>query len=168
MMDDFKAEAIAQIDGVAELFSQIDDIKEAARQKRLALEKLVKAQKQAIKDALIAEAKAAASAAGVADGRDFAADIKGLKTLPSIKNALSTAIAQEKVGAEIAKNRDMPDITLTEIGRRLGLRVAADFVELMGFEMKVRGAGKVLAGADFGRLCDAIAAHAVKTKGEWA
>lgn len=103
-----KQEALAQIQSIDALFKAIDEIKDEARQKRLALEKSVKNQKEDIryKKVLAATDEFKSHVAALQKSTDvqipltapdFGSVIKGLKTLSSIQNALDTKLAQEKI-----------------------------------------------------------------------
>lgn len=106
-----KEQALAQTASIAELFAVIDELKEEARQKRLALEKLVKTRKESIKTELVgaAEKKWAELLNGlqsefgsvklVTDAPQFSNKIKGLRTIDSIKDALATEIANSAIEA---------------------------------------------------------------------
>lgn len=107
-----KQHALSQIASIDELFRTVDAIKEEARQKRLTLEKLVKQRKEAIRDKMVLDARArfiehvADLQHGISIIRlsinqpDFGGEIKGLKALNSIQNALDTALANAKIDAD--------------------------------------------------------------------
>ena len=107
-----KQAALAQTASIDELFRTVDALKEIARQKRLALEKLVKQRKDDIRIERVQAARAAfaahiATLQGEIDGLtldvpqpDFGGAIKGLKTLASVDNALGTALANGKIAAD--------------------------------------------------------------------
>jgi len=112
-----KKAAIAQTASIDELMRTIDHIKAQLRDKRLMLDKAVKEQKETIKlkiirdanelflnhlDALYAETKPIELNV---QRPDFAGAIKGLKKLDSIHDAVNTALANAKIGADaVAKD----------------------------------------------------------------
>jgi putative phage-type endonuclease len=114
-----KAHALSQTASIEELFRVVDDVSERIRQKRLTLEKLVKARKEEIKTAIVTEAltkfrqHTAALQAEIGTALDlrigqpmFGEAIKGLKTLSSIRNAVDTALATGKIEAD-ARAKDV-------------------------------------------------------------
>lgn len=111
-----KQHALAQTASIDELFRTVDAISEQMRSKRLALDKLVKAEKVNRKAAIISEARQALDAHVAKlneriggrwmppfnDGR-FAEATAGLKSLDSMRDKVSTALANAKIEAnEIA------------------------------------------------------------------
>ena len=104
-----KQHALSQTASIDELFRTVDEIKEEARQKRLALEKLVKQRKESIRIEMVEAARKQFSAhvaalqseiSGVllvVAQPDFGGAIKGLKTLVSIQNAIDTKLAAAKI-----------------------------------------------------------------------
>lgn len=108
-----KANALGQTASIDDLFRTIDAIKEEARQKRLTLDKLVKAEKENRKLEIIQKTNAELVShcnqlsircdAPVRIAVAFAEVVKGLKTLDSMRDKLSVALANAKVEAnEIA------------------------------------------------------------------
>jgi len=108
-----KDQALAQTASIDELFRAIDSIKEEARAKRLELEKLVKARKDAIRREIVADGKSAlaqhveslSKSTGMAvpaPAADFAAAIKGKRTISSLRDAADTLLAQAKIEANEA------------------------------------------------------------------
>lgn len=110
-----KDAALAQTGSIDDLFRTMDEISAEARRVRLDLDKLVKARKEAIKGEIVAEGVAAfaahirsLNAAMPANympqvPADFGGSIKGLKSVDSIRNAVSTELANAKIRAnEIA------------------------------------------------------------------
>lgn len=110
-----KQNALGQTADLDELFRAIDAIKEEARQTRLTLEKQSKAAKESKKAEIVRE-----YVGEFADhcnelkkriGTDFHAlfsygdEIKGLKTLTSLRNTLATALANAKVEANAIADR---------------------------------------------------------------
>lgn len=106
-----KAGALEQVDAVAVLSRNADTLHELARTTRLALEKLVKAEKENRRTAIVMKAQKdfadhiASLNASLgkpympAIAADFGAAIKGLKTIASIQNAVDTTMANAKVAA---------------------------------------------------------------------
>lgn len=110
-----KDAALAQTGSIDDLFRTMDEISAEARRVRLDLDKLVKARKEAIKGEIVAEGVAAfaahirtLNAAMPANympqvPADFGGCIKNLRTVDSIRNAVSTELANAKIRAnEIA------------------------------------------------------------------
>lgn len=117
-----KQHALSQTESIDALFRTIDDISAEARRVRLDLDKLVKARKEAIRGEIVAE-----GVKGLADhiaslnarlGRsympsvpaDFGGAIKGKKSLDSMKDAVSTVLANAKIEAN--RVADMIDANL--------------------------------------------------------
>lgn len=106
-----KEHALSQTSSIDQLFKAIDDISAEARKVRLDLEKLVKQRKDAIRDSIILDARQQLAAHVVslnatigkaympAMAGDFAAAIKGKRTLASLRDAASTELARVKVEA---------------------------------------------------------------------
>lgn len=111
-----KQQALAQTASIDELFRTVDAISAQMRDKRLALEKLVKAEKENRKAQIITEARQAiedhVTKLNTRTGGDwmpkasaapFVEAIKGLKSLDSMRDRVATALAQAKIEAnEIA------------------------------------------------------------------
>lgn len=107
-----KQHALSQTASIDELFRTVDAIKEEARQKRLTLEKLVKQRKESIRIEKVEKvnqlfsdhiAQLQSEIFGVqliVQRPNFGGEIKGLKTLSSIQNALDTALASAKIEAD--------------------------------------------------------------------
>lgn len=124
-----KESALAQTESIDALFRTIDDISAEARRVRLDLDKLVKARKEAIKSDIVADGIAALAkhveelnAAMPANympqvPADLGGCIKGLKSVDSIRNAVSTELANAKIRAsEIANKIHVNIKTLKESG----------------------------------------------------
>lgn len=107
-----KEHALSQTESIDVLFKAIDDITAETRRKRLELEKLVKARKDAIRsDIVIDAAKALQSHIdqinGTLGGRirmprvasDFAGAIKGKKSISSLREAADAELARAKIDA---------------------------------------------------------------------
>ncbi len=117
-LDAAKQHALSQTASIDDLFRTIDAIKEEARQKRLTLDKLVKAEKENRKSEIVAQARKAYGdhwsalcrrvggewipAVGVSY---FADAIKGLKSLDSMRDKASTALAHAKIEANAVADR---------------------------------------------------------------
>lgn len=110
-----KQNALGQTSSLDELFRTIDAIKEEARQTRLTLEKQAKGAKEnkkaAIVHGFVEEFSAYCKALTARVGTDFTAlfpyveEIKGLKTLTSLKNKMSDCLANAKVEADAIAGR---------------------------------------------------------------
>ena len=105
-----KQHALSQTASIDELFRTIDDIAENARQKRLAIDKLVKRRKDDIRTEIVMEAAKKLQAhidqinetlGGKVRLPEYRADfngaIKGKKTVASLQDAADTALAQAKI-----------------------------------------------------------------------
>lgn len=117
-LDAAKQHALSQTASIESLFRTIDAIKEEARQKRLTLDKLVKAEKENRKSEIVAQARKAygdhwsALCRRVggewipAVGASYFADaIKGLKSLDSMRDKVSAALANAKIEANAIADR---------------------------------------------------------------
>lgn len=112
-----KDQALGQTRTIAELFAAIDEISAAARQKRLDLEKYVKARKESVRlDHIRGAEKALQEFCETINNRlhplalpaqagNFAGVIKGLKTVASVKEAISTELARAKIEATAIAER---------------------------------------------------------------
>lgn len=143
-----KDHALSQTASIDELFRTIDDISAEARRVRLDLERLVKARKEQIRADIIAEGKAALDAHVaalntrlgadyIAYRADFAAAIKGKRTIDSLRNAVDTTLAHAKIATSaqadaidanlkaVAELTD--DMSLLPDLRTLALKPAEDF-----------------------------------------
>jgi hypothetical protein len=116
-LDAAKEHALSQTDSIDRLFRTIDEIREQARQTRLDLEKKVEARKKSIRHEIAQEAKNALDEhikgleqplenQGVKTGvindlvsADFAAAMKGKKTVRSLRDAVDERLAQAKIEA---------------------------------------------------------------------
>ena len=105
-----KAQALGQTASIDELFRTINAIQEEARQKRLQLEKLVKAEKDSRKTELVVEtdreyrehlARLNDRLGGNMPAQPiaFGEVTKGLKTIASMRDKLGTALANAKIAA---------------------------------------------------------------------
>ena len=109
--------ALAQIDPVEAMRRQVADLHETARSTRLLLEKVTKARKEQIRTEEVAKARAQFSEHVEAINKtfggkvrlpdvpaDFGGAIKGLKTLTSLRDAISTELARAKIEADRIAN----------------------------------------------------------------
>lgn len=104
-LDAAKSQALQQTATIDELFSTIDKLKELMRQKRLHLEKLVKAEKENRKQQIVANAQDAFSEwlseqecpIELTTSFDPATAIKGKKTIKSLQSAADDALAKAKI-----------------------------------------------------------------------
>lgn len=108
-LDLVKSQALAQTASIDELFRTIDSLREEMRAKRLTLDKLVKARKDAVRAEIIAEGRSAMDdhvkglnqRLGVkwmpAQTPNFAGAIKGLKTIQSVRDAVAHTLASAKI-----------------------------------------------------------------------
>lgn len=109
-----KQHALSQTQSIDELFRTIDAISEEARSKRLALDKLVKGRKEAIKGEIVAAGAAAVRAHYDAINATLGAHafqpaqtlqlnlgavIKGLRSINAMRDAVDAAVAAEKIEA---------------------------------------------------------------------
>lgn len=114
-LDAAKQHALSQTASIDALFRTIDAIKEEARQKRLTLDKLVKAEKENRKAEIVAKAQRELSAhitalqgrvgVLVSVGCNFGEAVKGLKSLDSMRDKVSTALANAKIEANAIADR---------------------------------------------------------------
>lgn len=112
-----KEQALAQTASIDELFRTIDHISEQMRQKRLSLDKLVKARKESIRSEIVFEAQSELDAHVVTlnsrlgapwvprQQGGFAEAIRGKKTVASVRDAAATALAQAKIAASSMADR---------------------------------------------------------------
>lgn len=108
-LDAAKQHALSQTRSIDELFRTLDDIKAEARTKRLELDKLVKARKEAIRgEIFMAGTKAFTSHVVELEKRtkpvpltyalpDFAGVMKGKKTVKSLRDAVDAELAKAKI-----------------------------------------------------------------------
>jgi predicted phage-related endonuclease len=107
-----KQHALSQTQSIDRLFSTIDEISAEARRVRLDLDKLVKAQKESIRNEILLK-NAAALTAYIADlntelgkplmpviAADFAGTMKGKRTLDTLRDAAETELARAKIAAK--------------------------------------------------------------------
>ena len=112
-----KQHALSQTASIDELFRAIDDISAEARRVRLELDKLVKARKEDIRAEIVAAGQKSlqehVAALNARIGRplmpavhaDFAAAIKGKRTIDSLRGAVDDTLAQAKIDANAIADR---------------------------------------------------------------
>jgi len=157
-LDLVKSQALAQTESIDQLFRTIDSLKAEMRSKRLTLDKLVKAEKESRKVEITAAAATEYAAhcralnarlapyympgPVIAHGSMFGNAIKGLKSLDSMRDKVSVALANAKIEASqiadrIEANRktvkdmsllpDFPDIctkSLEDFSALLAMRIS--------------------------------------------
>ncbi len=114
-LDAAKQHALSQTASIDELFRTIDAIKEEARQKRLTLDKLVKAEKENRKAEIVRSAHEAFSdhlaallkrtGVPIPAVGTFADAIKGLKSIDSMRDKVAAALANAKIDANAVADR---------------------------------------------------------------
>jgi len=156
-LDAAKQHALSQTDSIESLFRTIDAIKEEARQKRLTLDKLVKAEKENRRTEIVAQARKAYGdhwsalcrrvggewipAVGVSY---FADAIKGLKSLDSMRDKVSTALANAKIEANAiadridANRKTVEDMSLLPDFAQVCTKAPDDFAALYGMRKQQR------------------------------
>ena len=114
-LDLVKSQALAQTESIDQLFRTIDALKAEMRSKRLTLDKLVKAEKENRKGEIViaasrefgAHCAALGSRVGVpvSVAVSFADAIKGLKSLDSMRDKVSVALANAKIESNAIADR---------------------------------------------------------------
>lgn len=128
-LETVKQQALGQTASIYELFSTIDHLREEMRAKRLELDRLVEARKKSIRAEILAAGEAAVRA--YIDGlnkrigrpympdrkwADFAAVMRGKKTVASLRDAVDTEVSGMKIAAdELADLIQMNMASLTEL-----------------------------------------------------
>jgi predicted phage-related endonuclease len=125
-----KEHALSQTASIDELFKAIDDISAEARRTRLELDKLVKARKELIREDIVADGRKALAdhLAGLNErlGKpympsvqaDFAGAVKGKRTIDSLRDAVSTTLANAKIEASATADRIQINLgTLRELAK---------------------------------------------------
>lgn len=112
-----KQHALSQTASIDELFRTMDEISAEAKRVRLDLDKLVKARKEAIREDIVVEGRKALAAhlegLNTRIGKqympqmhaDFAAAIKGKRTIDSLRDAVNTTLANAKIEASAIADR---------------------------------------------------------------
>lgn len=153
-LDAAKQHALSQTASIDELFRTIDAIKEEARQKRLTLDKLVKAEKENRKNEIVLKANAELSQHLVAlQGRvgilvdvsvNFGEAIKGLKSIDSMRAKISSALAHAKVEASAiadrieANRKTVEDMSLMPDFTQVCTKAPDDFAALYAMRKQQR------------------------------
>ena len=156
-LDAAKQHALSQTASIESLFRTIDAIKEEARQKRLTLDKLVKAEKENRKAEIVSEARKAFAdhwsalcrRVGVewipAVGVSYFADaIKGLKSLDSMRDKVSAALANAKIEANAiadridANRKTVEDMSLMPDFAQVCTKAPDDFAALYAMRKQQR------------------------------
>jgi putative phage-type endonuclease len=153
-LDAAKQHALSQTDSIESLFRTIDAIKEEARQKRLTLDKLVKAEKENRKAEIVRSAHEAFSdhlaallkrtGVPIPAVGTFADAIKGLKSVDSMRDKVATALANAKIEANaiadrIDANRKLvEDMSLMPDFAAVCTKVPDDFAALYGMRKQQR------------------------------
>lgn len=124
-LDDAKKQALAKTESIDEFFREVDHLKELFRQKRLELDKLVKAEKEARKRAIVSKAQAAMGEhyseaerkVGFSFGSfvgDFAGVVKGKRSLQSMQDAVDQELANVKVSINQLKEKVLNNLAVLE------------------------------------------------------
>jgi putative phage-type endonuclease len=112
-----KQHALSQTESIDALFRAIDDISTEARRVRLELDKLVKARKEAVRLEIVQEGQMALvqhmAALNLRIGKpymptipaDFGGAVKGKRTVESLRDAVSTTLANAKIEASAIADR---------------------------------------------------------------
>lgn len=156
-LDAAKQHALSQTASIDELFRTIDAIKEEARQKRLTLDKLVKSEKEGRRAQIVTDAQKALAAHIDALNRRLGGDfmpppnfqmfgesIKGLKSLDSMRDKVSSALANAKVDTNAiadrieANRKSVEDMTLFPDFRQVCTKEAEDFAALLALRTQQR------------------------------
>jgi len=151
-----KSHALSQTESIDALFRTIDEIREEARTVRLKLDKLVKSEKENRKLEIVSTARRELSnhitalqgrvglLVNVQDG--FADAIKGLKSLDSMRDKVSVALANAKIEAnaiadKIESNRKtVEDMSLFPDFAQVCTKEPEDFAALMAMRISQRQA----------------------------
>jgi putative phage-type endonuclease len=154
-LDLVKSQALSQTASIDELFRTIDGLKAEMKNKRLTLDKLVKAEKENRKTEIVNEAKLAfnehysalCDRVGVAFSVvyvGFAEVIKGLKSLDSIRDKVSVALANAKIEASAIADRidtnhkTVEDMTLFPDFASVCTKAPDDFAALLAMRISQR------------------------------
>jgi predicted phage-related endonuclease len=152
-----KEHALSQTTSISQLFQTIDAVRDEARAVRLTLDKLVKAEKENRKTEIVSEARKAFAdhwsalcrrvggewipAVGVSY---FADAIKGLKSLDSMRDKASTALAHAKIEANAvadridANRKTVEDMSLMPDFAQVCTKAPDDFAALYGMRKQQR------------------------------
>lgn len=149
-----KQQAQSQAVSIDEAFRAIDTISEKIRAARLSLEKVVKAEKENRKAEIVRDAsaqfgehlRALVLRVGVPFAliHSFAEDIKGLKSLDSMRDKLSVALANAKIEANAiadridANRKTVEDMSLFPDFAQVCTKPADDFAALLAMRVAQR------------------------------
>jgi predicted phage-related endonuclease len=155
-LDLVKSQALAQTASIDQLFRTIDGLKAEMRTKRLALDKLVKAEKENRKGEIVTQARALLidhiqklhTRIGVAciqiNGGIFAEAIKGLKSIDSMRDKVSAALANAKIEANAIADRvdsnrkTVEDMSLVPDFAQVCMKQPEDFAALLAMRVAQR------------------------------
>lgn len=155
-----KSQALAQTASIDQLFRTIDSLKAEMKSKRLALDKLVKAEKENRKSEIVTKAKNEFGKHIVAlidrcgEGMahmvwpDFADAIKGMKSLDSMRDKVSVALANAKIEANAiadridANRKTVEDMSLFPDFAQVCTKAQEDFAALMAMRVAQRKAAE--------------------------
>ena len=156
-LDAAKEHALSQTASIDQLFKTIDAVKDETRAVRLKLDKLVKAEKENRKSEIVAKARKAYgdhwSALCRRVGGEwipsvsvsyFADAIKGLKSLDSMRDKVSTALANAKIEANAiadridANRKTVEDMSLMPDFAAVCTKAADDFAALYAMRKQQR------------------------------
>ena len=159
-LDAAKDHALSQTESIDALFKTIDAIKEEARAVRLKLDKLVKTEKENRKLEIVTKARAELvghvqelhKRTGVTciqiDGNVFVDAIKGLKSLDSMRDKVSVALANAKVEANAtadridANRKTVEDMSLLPDFAQVCTKAPEDFAALLAMRIGQRKAAE--------------------------
>ncbi len=164
-----KSQALAETKTIDELFRTVDGISEELRQTRLKLDKAVKSRKEQIRNEVVSEGAKAIFEHATALNERLGADwirtppaarygevIKGKKTVESLRNAVNTAVAQDKI--ELSALADRMEANRKALVRPL--HDSDEFVEDYFFLFADFATVGQKPGEDFAAIADArIRAH---------
>lgn len=153
-LDLVKSQALAQTSSIDELFRTIDSLKAEMRSKRLTLDKLVKAEKENRKSEIVMNAtKELAAHTSAIYSRiqvnffvpfNPAEAIKGLKSLDSMRDKVSVALANAKIEANAiadrieANRKTVDDMSLFPDFAQVCTKPADDFAALLAMRIGQR------------------------------
>lgn len=155
-----KEHALSQTESIDALFKTIDQIKEEARSVRLKLDKLVKAEKENRKGEIVTKARSelVGHVEGLhkrigfscipVDGGIFAAAISGLKSLDSMRDKVSVALANAKIEANAiadridANRKTVEDMSLFPDFAQVCTKLPEDFAALLALRIGQRKAAE--------------------------
>ena len=147
-LDLVKSQALAQTESIDQLFRTIDSLKAEMRSKRLTLDKLVKAEKESRKTDIVRDAalELGKHCAGLSDrigmqvpvfNSNLGEAIKGLKSLDSMRDKVSAALANAKIEASQvayrieANRKTVEDMSLFPDFANVCTKAPEDFAALL-------------------------------------